>query len=231
MAIVGPSAAREQLIAAVQYDGVDLLLVEGLDELVQACVDHPPSEVILVASESMPAWSGALAVMREHIPDARVVLVCNSIDGWEVRAALAAGAVGIVLADVASAALGPCLAAARADHVCVPRASRRTLSRPVLSAREKQILGLVVMGYMNSQIAQQLFLAESTVKSHLSSAFVKLGVRSRHQAVDLILDPERGLDLGILALGGEPVGAQPGARIVRSQHGRAAVEDAVGVSS
>ncbi len=68
------------------------------------------------------------------------------------------------------------------------------------------------MGYMNGQIAQQLFLAESTVKSHLSSAFRKLGVRSRNEAVNLILDPERGLGMGILALGVEPVGSTLTAR-------------------
>jgi DNA-binding NarL/FixJ family response regulator len=67
------------------------------------------------------------------------------------------------------------------------------------------VLGLVVMGYMNSQIAAQLFLAESTVKSHLSSAFGKLGVRSRNEAVSVILDPARGLGTGILGLGGGPV--------------------------
>jgi DNA-binding CsgD family transcriptional regulator len=77
----------------------------------------------------------------------------------------------------------------------------------VLSGREKQILGLVVMGYMNSQIAEQLFLAESTIKSHLSSAFTKLGVRSRNEAVELILNSERGLGMGILALGGEQLRA------------------------
>ncbi len=95
--------------------------------------------------------------------------------------------------------------AVAAGQVCVPRNHWRQIEAPALSSREKQILGLVVMGYMNSQIAEQLFLAESTVKSHLSSAFAKLGVRSRHEAVSLIVDPERGLSMGILGLGGEPI--------------------------
>ena len=77
----------------------------------------------------------------------------------------------------------------------------------IARATTEQVLGLVVMGYMNGQIAQQLFLAESTVKSHLSSAFAKLGVRSRNEAVELIVDPEQGLGTGILALGGEPLTA------------------------
>jgi len=77
--------------------------------------------------------------------------------------------------------------------------------------REKQVLGLVVMGYMNCQIAERLFLAQSTVKSHLSSAFGKLGVRSRNEAADLILNHERGLGLGVLALESEPLETVPAA--------------------
>ena len=46
---------------------------------------------------------------------------------------------------------------------------------------------MVVMGMSNKAIAGKLFLAESTVKCHLSSAFSKLGVRSRNEAADLIL--------------------------------------------
>jgi DNA-binding NarL/FixJ family response regulator len=137
--------------------------------------------------------------------DPPVVLVCPEIERWEVRAALAAGAAGVVGGESLERSLVACVRAAQAGQVCVPREHWRQIAPPVLSNREKQILGLVVMGYMNSQIAAQLFLAESTVKSHLSSAFGKLGVRSRNEAVELILNPERGLGMGILALGGEPV--------------------------
>lgn len=134
-----------------------------------------------------------------------VVFVCEAPRAGEIRAVLEAGAAGIVLAEQVEAALRPCVEAALAGQICVPRPHWRRLGPPTLSTREKQILGLVVMGQTNGEIAKRLFLAESTVKSHLSSAFAKLGVRSRNEAVDLILDPERGFGLGILGLTVEPV--------------------------
>lgn len=141
---------------------------------------------------------------RSHAP---LVIVCEQIERWEVRSALAAGAAGVVDDGELDSTLAPCVHAVLSGQVCVPRTQWRQVEPPALSAREKQVLGLVVMGYMNGQIAEQLFLAESTVKSHLSSAFGKLGVRSRNEAVHLILDPERGLGMGIIALGGERLDA------------------------
>ena len=66
-----------------------------------------------------------------------------------------------------------------------------------LTTREKETLALSSRGLTNAQIALKLFLAESTVKSHLSSAFSKLGVSSRYEAATVILDPDRGSGLGI----------------------------------
>ena len=56
------------------------------------------------------------------------------------------------------------------------------------------------MGFSNAEIARKLFVTEATVKSHLSSSFAKLGVRSRAEATARILDPEHGLGTGILAI-------------------------------
>jgi len=97
----------------------------------------------------------------------------------------------------------------RAGQIAVP--SRRALSgvQPGLSTREKQVMGLVALGFSNGEIASRLFVAESTVKSHLSSAFGKLGVRSRHEAVDLIVNPAFGLSIGIMSLGAAPIDSEP----------------------
>jgi DNA-binding NarL/FixJ family response regulator len=87
----------------------------------------------------------------------------------------------------------PALAAAGADLVCVPRASRRAIAKPTFSHREKEVLGHLVEGMTNRQIAARLYLAESTVKTHVASAFSKLGVRSRREAAMVLLDPAEGL--------------------------------------
>jgi DNA-binding NarL/FixJ family response regulator len=142
--------------------------------------------------------------LRKRFAQAPVVVACASIQRREVRAALAAGAAGVVVHGELDSSLGSCLHAVRAGQICVPRGHWQQVEPPVLSMRERQVLGLVAMGYMNSQIAGRLFLAESTVKGHLSSAFAKLGVRSRNEAADLILDPERGLGMGILGPAASP---------------------------
>jgi DNA-binding NarL/FixJ family response regulator len=176
-------------------------------------IDRPPhvslTLVVLLLEDSDGSLVEQIEALRGRFENVPVVLVGSDLPRWKVRRALLSGAAGIVFEEEIDAALGPCVRAVLAGQICVPSRNREQIEPPVLSAREKQVLGLVVMGYMNSQIAQQLFLAESTVKSHLSSAFAKLGVRSRNEAVELIIDPEHGLGTGILALGGEPLAPAP----------------------
>jgi DNA-binding NarL/FixJ family response regulator len=138
-----------------------------------------------------------------------MVLVCERAGPIDVRALLRAGVRGIVLRRQMARTLAPTIAAVVSGQVCVPTDDVIDAARPILSIREKQVIGLVAMGLMNVEIAERLFLAESTVKSHLSSAFAKLGVRSRHEAVELLLNPASGLGLGILSLDTEaiPTGA------------------------
>lgn len=202
-ALVAGDSGRAQIARVAMRDKLAFRAFTDVEELLSAEFD--PSLIVMWIEDpglSLPKTIESLSQPSEHAP---IVAACPAIERWEMRAALAAGAAGVVLHENLDTAFGPCLRAVIAGQICVPRDHWRQIEPPALSSREKQILGLVVMGYMNSQIAEQLFLAESTVKSHLSSAFGKLGVRSRNEAVNLILDPERGLGMGILSLGGEPL--------------------------
>jgi len=195
--LIGRILKREQFRFDT-FDDVQALLG-------QAPSNRSPSVIVLWIEDTVSGLADCVEPLARHFVQTPLFVVCSSIERWGVRAALSAGAAGVLLSDDLDVALRPCLQAMQAGQICVPREHRRQIEPPPLSTREKQILGLVVMGYMNGQIARQLFLAESTVKSHLSSAFGKLGVRSRNEAVELILNPERGLGMGILALGGEPL--------------------------
>jgi DNA-binding NarL/FixJ family response regulator len=107
---------------------------------------------------------------------------------------------GTVLWSELEQTLVPTLVAVCAGCCVVPRTVRQLADRPALSPRERQILAMVVLDFSNGEIARKLYLTESAVKNHLSSAFAKLGVTSRNAAAELILDSESGLGPGILRI-------------------------------
>jgi DNA-binding CsgD family transcriptional regulator len=100
-----------------------------------------------------------------------------------------------------AATLAPTVRAVAAGQVCVPAAEREALGRVAFSARERETLELMAQGLHNAEIARAMFLSESTVKSHLMTAFRKLGVRSRTDASAIVRDAERRGELGLSPLG------------------------------
>ncbi len=205
-AVVVGSGTRGALAAEIlQSQGWGVASLDSTGEVgVDLGSDGHPALVVLV-EKSLVAGVRGMKSLGPAPERPLTIVVCEEIRPGEIRIALGAGVMGVVLSGALGSALAPCVASVSAGQVCVPKAQARQVEAASLSARERQILGLVVLGYMNSEIAVQLTVAESTVKSHLSSAFTKLGVKSRHEAVDLILDSERGLGMGILSLGGEPI--------------------------
>jgi DNA-binding NarL/FixJ family response regulator len=153
----------------------------------------------LVAVVATPRSIDRLAE-RGDCPLVVVVPDSASADREVVRDLLGRGVAAIVRASRVDDALAPSVRAACAGQLVLPRAARDVMARPALTVREKQILGMVVLGFTNGEIARKLYVAESTVKSHLSSAFSKLGVRSRREATAAILDPTTGFGTGILAI-------------------------------
>jgi DNA-binding NarL/FixJ family response regulator len=158
-------------------------------------------DLLIAYSKSLqPEQASLFDQLRDTFSEIRIVAVCDSANGRSTRRAIDGGVDGLVLLDDLEIALAPTVAAVLAGQTALPRDLRALLRKAALSYREKQILGLVVMGYTNSEIGGRLFLAESTVKSHLSSAFGKLGVRSRSEAAALILDPQGSLGAGIMSI-------------------------------
>jgi DNA-binding NarL/FixJ family response regulator len=143
----------------------------------------------------MPGGGGieALRELRAVVPDARVLVLTSFVDDVQVFAAMEAGAAGYLLKDVSPDALA---AAVRDVHAGRPalgpavaeRLMRRAGGDPTnpglasLTARERDVLRLMVDGLANKQIARRLSITEKTVKTHVSSILGKLGVADRTQA-------------------------------------------------
>jgi DNA-binding CsgD family transcriptional regulator len=154
-------------------------------------------------------WASATREETARLPALRVehpgplVAVVRELPGALGARTIAARLEGAVLAAELERTLMPTLAAVAAGQCVVPRAIRQIVDRPPLSPRERQVLAMVVLDFSNGEIARKLFVSESNVKNHLSSAFQKLGVKSRSAAVELILDRESGLGPGILRISPE----------------------------
>jgi DNA-binding NarL/FixJ family response regulator len=135
--------------------------------------------------------SGPIVALLAELPSVRGARAVNALVD------------GAVLAREFRRTLLPTLRAVAAGQCVVPRAVRELLERPPLSPRERQVLSMVVLDFSNAEIARKLVVTESNVKSHLTSAFSKLGVSSRSAAAELILDHESGLGPGILRISPE----------------------------
>jgi DNA-binding NarL/FixJ family response regulator len=206
-----PRAAQGPVRVELLDRGVDTAeleraLVDGGYELGPVAGQEPEVTVVAAVRSNRQLVDLVAETSRRS---AHVVVVCERFGSSAARLLLAAGAAGLVQQERAERSLVPTIEAVRAGQIAVP--SRRALSgvQPGLSTREKQVMGLVALGFSNGEIASRLFVAESTVKSHLSSAFGKLGVRSRHEAVDLIVNPAFGLSIGIMSLGAAPIDSEP----------------------
>jgi len=175
-----------------------------LDALVQSGTarvsfteSNTPTDVLVMEKDDVGA---ALAAQSAAKPESPVVLVCDRFEPIQISALVAGGIWGVALRCEADRTLMPTIAAVALGQICFPGRHGLSAGKSVLSIREKQVLGLVALGLSNSEIADRLVVAESTVKSHLTSAFSKLGVRSRHEAAHLVVNPDSGLGLGFLSL-------------------------------
>jgi two-component system, NarL family, nitrate/nitrite response regulator NarL len=150
---------------------------------------------VAVLDVKMPGLEGPEilnTVEREALPT-RVIFLSAYVDGAIVYAAVAAGAAGYLSKDasradicdaVTTVARGETLLSSEV-HGGIAREIRlrRQDDRPVLTRREREILGLTAEGHSAPQIARQLYLSTATVKTHLQHLYEKLEVSDRAAAV------------------------------------------------
>ncbi|MBS1898104.1 MULTISPECIES: response regulator transcription factor [unclassified Microbacterium] len=191
-------------------DGIDVIGqasdgAEGVDEARRLRPEVVLMDVRMPNLDGIEATRRILAAAERDGRAAPAVLVLTTFDADEyVHEALQAGASGFLLKDALPEELVQAVrVVAAGDALLAPRITRRLLerfaeSRPRtngaelrlkgLTEREHEILVLVGRGLSNREIATDLFLAEQTVKTHVSRVFAKLGLRDRVQAVILAYD-------------------------------------------
>ncbi|MEU4218222.1 response regulator transcription factor [Actinoplanes sp. NPDC026623] len=195
---------REGLVALVTLiDEVEVVGQAGDGaEAVRLARETSPHVVLM--DLRMPVLDGAEAT-RQIVatdPEANVVVLSTYADNESIAAAMRAGARGYLTKDATRAQITAAIrSAAEGQSTFDATVSRRlvaALSEPLspaapaarrknlpdgLTAREVEVLSLITAGLSNAEIAAELFIGETTVKTHINNAFLKIGAKNRVDAV------------------------------------------------
>ena len=163
---------------------------------IQLCAQVLPDVILM--DMVMPEMDGASATraIRQQFPQVQVIALTSFKEGELIKNALEAGAIGYLLKDVSADELARAIRAAHAGRATlspeVAQSLVETANQPPvpgldLTEREREVLGLMIEGLNNTQIAGRLTVSPSTIKSHVSNILSKLGVASRTEAVTLAL--------------------------------------------
>ncbi len=130
---------------------------------------------------------GALRQIREQVASARVILLTTFDSEEDVYRGMREGAKAYLLKESPCEEILECICRVHAGETCVPPTIAAKLAERIggaeLTSREFEVLGLLARGRSNKEIAQSLYINETTVKSHLKHLFVKLHVCNRTEAV------------------------------------------------
>ena len=171
-------------VVAEAEDGVDA---------VQAALKHRPD--VLVLDVSMPRMTGIQATheIKQHLPNAAIVLLSMHDDQRYFYEALKAGAAGYVLKRTADSQLVDAIRAALRGEPFISPVAEEELIRnwlneggqagSELTPRELEVVKLIAEAHTNKQIAQVLNVSEKTVESHRGNLLAKLGMRDRVELV------------------------------------------------
>ncbi len=164
------------------------------DAAVKLCAQVQPDVVLMDIMMSGLDGVAATRAIRQQFPHVQVIALSSFKEEAMIQGVLQAGAIGYLLKDVSADELAQAIRAARAGRVTLSPEATQALVHAVsqprapgsdLTAREREVLALMVQGSSNNEIAEKLVVSSSTVKSHVSNVLSKLGVASRTEAVAL----------------------------------------------
>jgi DNA-binding NarL/FixJ family response regulator len=175
-------------------------LVSDGREAIEAAIRTRPDVAILDLNMPYVSGSEACAVIRNRLPDTRVLVLTVSEQEHDLYTALKVGAAGYLLKDMAPADLvSAVLQVSRGEPAIAPAMAVRMLgdlpevASPVsgptvakLSHREREVLALLAEGLTNREIGERLTITERTVKSHVGHVLDKLHLRNRSEAAALV---------------------------------------------
>jgi DNA-binding NarL/FixJ family response regulator len=154
----------------------------------QSCAGSP-SCVVLNAGGMEKGWLEGMGGIRELYPGVPLLVLGSQLDLGLAWSALKQGADGFVHAQMHPAQVVRAVEVAQKGELAAPRQLLRYYlsqnEKPKIgniSARQREILELVVGGLSNAEIARRLYLSESTIKQHLRAAYKVLGVHNRTEA-------------------------------------------------
>jgi DNA-binding NarL/FixJ family response regulator len=181
------AALASRVVQALERDGLIVTLeAVGRDLSRLETAKRGPTMLVVEAQGDQRDIERTVEWAEDRLAGALMLVLLPSAERFDVGPLLSLGADGVVLERDLDTLLGPVARTAAAGQISLPAELWHPTQRPALSHRERQILGLAVAGLTNAQIASRYFISESTVKSHLSSAFRSLGVRSRREAAALL---------------------------------------------
>ena len=130
---------------------------------------------------------GAIDEIRRLDPSARIIVLTTFDTDNEISGAIKAGAKGYLLKDAQREELLECIRRVHGGDTCIPPSLIAKLAAGIsnepLTGRELEVLALLARGKSNKEIGKNLYIGETTVKSHLRSIFAKLNVLSRTEAI------------------------------------------------
>jgi two-component system NarL family response regulator len=144
---------------------------------------------VMLVDLRMPVQDGVGAIeeIRRFDPAARIIVLTTFDTDNDIYRAIKAGARAYLLKDTRREELLECIRRVNDGETCIPAALAAKLasgmSTESLTGRELDVLTLLARGKSNKQIGANLYIGETTVKSHLRSIFTKLNVLSRTEAI------------------------------------------------